>query len=146
MEYPRLPLKFYKKKILTQEDIEDIISFYAEYKNIRLTARKFHVSRHTVKYHTDPEYKARKNKYTADLNKKKYHSNEERKNNIKKSSAKSLTRRRKIFPDLKKWERQKAKNYRERKKKEDPEGYRNKKKIENRKTYLKRKIIAPQKK
>lgn len=140
MEYPRLPIKLYKKKVLTQEDVEDLVSFYAEYKNIRLTARKFHVSRHTVKYHTDPEYKERKNKYTAELNNKKYHGDEERKKNVKKSAAKSLARRRKIVPNMKKWERQKAKNYRERKKREDIEGWKAKKKAENQKAYQKRKI------
>lgn len=84
MKYPKLPKEQYNKKILTESEVKNLQVFYKSNKNIRLTARKFGVSRHTVKYHTNPEFKDRELKASHARKFQKYHSDPEYREHIKK--------------------------------------------------------------
>lgn len=83
MKYPKLPKEQYSKKILTDQQVVAIQYFYKICKNIRLTARHFGVARHTVKYHTNPEFKERELNASHVRKYKKYHSDQKYRDNIK---------------------------------------------------------------
>ena len=87
MKYPRLPREKYNKKILLPSEIKQLRDFFEEYQNIRLTARTFNVSRHTVKYHTDEKYKKRKSAYSSERNYNKYHKDDEYRDMFKKRAV-----------------------------------------------------------
>lgn len=109
MKYPRLPKEKWDKKVILDSQVKEIQAFFAVHKNIRLTARTFGISRHTVKYHTDEKFKEKENTDSNIRKHNKYHSSPEYREHVKKLVVENQKSLRKRNPALMKYgvERQK---------------------------------------